>query len=581
MIATLKNIYGILTRLERREAAVLLGLTAIGMLLEALGIGLIIPTLALLIQPDLAAYNAYLGPYVRPLLSRPPTQVATIAMVVLMATYGVKNAFLGYFVWRQNRMTNHVRANISRRLLTIYLRQPWVFYLEKNSAELMRNITGEANTFSGTLTHAINLVTEGMVLVGIAGLLVLVEPVGTLLTIVLLGLSALAFYALARKQTLRWGSARQVHDALLLQHLQQALGGVKDVKLLGRERDLLGQYDVHNVASARALEFQSTMTQLPRLWLEQMAVVGLATLIISMLAQGREMVAIVPRLALFAAAAFRIMPSVTRVVSAVQAIRFGAPAVVTLHAELQRPAPEPRLANGDRWKFGSEIRFDDVTFTYPSGATPALAAASLAIRRGESVGFVGSSGSGKSTLIDVMLGLLAPQSGHVLVDGHDIHADPRVWQRQIGYVPQSIYLTDDSLRRNVAFGLANDQIDDAAVMRALKAAQLEDFVASLPDGWNTNVGERGVRISGGQRQRLGIARALYHEPPVLVLDEATSALDTDTERSVMDSVNALHHSKTILIVAHRLSTVQQCDRVFRLEGGRVLEISVPLPDLSA
>jgi ATP-binding cassette, subfamily B, bacterial PglK len=260
MIETLKSIYGILTGAERREAVSLLALTAIGMLLEALGIGLIIPTLALLIQPNLAAYNAYLEPFVRPLLTLRPTEVATAAMVVLMATYGVKNAFLGYFVWRQNRMTNRVRASISRRLLTIYLRQPWTFYLEKNSAELMRNVTGEAATFSGTLTHAIIFVTESMVLIGIAGLLVLVEPVGTLVTVALLGLSALAFYVVARKQTLRWGSARQVHDALLLQHLQQALGGVKDVKLLGREKDLLGQYDVHNVASARALEFQSTMT---------------------------------------------------------------------------------------------------------------------------------------------------------------------------------------------------------------------------------------------------------------------------------------------------------------------------------
>jgi ABC-type multidrug transport system fused ATPase/permease subunit len=265
---------------------------------------------------------------------------------------------------------------------------------------------------------------------------------------------------------------------------------------------------------------------------------------------------------------------VNRLLNAVQSLRFGVPIIDSLAEEVKLEVPPPAPQRGQRTEFTTEIRLNDVRFTYPDAPSPALDAMSITIRRGESVGFVGPSGAGKSTLVDVILGLLAPAAGEVTVDGHDIRANLRGWQDQIGYVPQTIYLNDDTLRRNIAFGLADDVIDDGAVERAMASAQLTDFVRSLPDGVETVVGERGVRLSGGQRQRIGIARALYHDPAVLVLDEATSALDTTTESAVMDAVRALHGTKTILIVAHRLSTVEGCDRLYRLENGHV----VPEPE---
>jgi ABC-type multidrug transport system fused ATPase/permease subunit len=294
-----------------------------------------------------------------------------------------------------------------------------------------------------------------------------------------------------------------------------------------------------------------------------------------MLAQNRALEAVLPTLGLFAAAAFRLMPSVNRVLGAVQSLRYGMPVIDTLCAEFKLAVPEIAVTQRSVTPFRATLELNQITYAYPAVAEPALKDISLAIQRGESVGFIGASGAGKSTLVDILLGLLAPDTGEVRVDGNDIQKNLRNWQDQIGYVPQSIFLTDDTLRRNVAFGLPNEQINDAAVHRAIRAAQLEEFVDSLPDGLETFVGERGIRLSGGQRQRIGIARAIYHDPAVLVLDEATSSLDTETERGVMQAITALQGSKTILIIAHRLSTVEHCNRLYRLQDGRVVEEGTP------
>jgi len=573
---TTSKIYNLLPFEERHRAVVLLVLMLIGMLLETLGIGLIIPTITIMMQGDIVTTYPELAPVLSFLGNPSKTMLITIVMLGLVVVYLVKNLFLCFLIWMQTSFVFNVRVNLSHRLFTIYLRQPYTFHLQRNSAELVRNVTSEVSAFTIAISSAQILVTELLVLVGITMLLVLVEPLGAFIVAIILGGAAWGFHRITRKKVSTWGVERQLHEGLRIQHIQQGLGGAKDVKLLGRESDFLAQFNIHNKQSARVTKNNTVLQNYPRLMFELLAVIGLAILVISMLKQGSDMTNIVPTLGLFAAAAFRLMPSVSRVLSSIQTLRYNLPVVNTLYDEIKLTPQESANEKPSTPKiFKNKISLTNLKYQYSGAASPALDSISMNINKGESIGFIGSSGSGKSTLVDVILGLITPSSGHVEVDGDDIQLNLRQWQDQIGYVPQTIYLTDDTLRRNIAFGLPDVQIDDDAVKNAIQGAQLDEFISSLPDGMETIVGERGVRLSGGQRQRIGIARALYHDPDVLVLDEATSALDTATEVGVMQAITALHGIKTIIIVAHRLSTVEHCDHLYRLEHGRVVEEGTP------
>lgn len=568
----------------------LLGLMLVGMILETLGVGLVIPVLALMTQPDIIAKYpvvanilAHLSPtewfaigtdtVANITTPHGPThaQVITGGMLVLVGVYSFKALYLAFLAWKQAQFVFGLQASLSQQLFAGYLSQPYTFHLQRNSAQLIRNVTGEVGHFTISILSATLLIAEIMVLFGISTLLVVVEPLGAVLVITTLGLAGFSFHRFTRGRILRWGEARQFHEGQRIQHLQQGLGSVKDIKLLGREDDFIRQYEIHNKGSASMARRQNFLQALPRLWLEWLAIIGLATLIITMIAQGKAMEVLIPTLGLFAASVFRLMPSMNRVLSSVQSLRYSLPAIDLLTEEIQSLRAVKQSVCTTTLPLKKEIKIDYVSFQYPDTPVCAIKDLSVCIPVGSSVGFIGGSGAGKSTLIDVILGLLTPTQGQVLVDGVDIQPHLRAWQNQIGYVPQSIYLTDDTLRRNVALGLAEEKIDDQCVQAAIKAAQLEDFITSLPEGLNTQVGERGVRLSGGQRQRIGIARALYHDPPVLVLDEATSSLDTATEKGVMQAVSALKSTKTILIVAHRLTTVVNCDILYRMEQGRVVK----------
>ena len=569
--STAHKIWNLLTSAERRSALLLLSLMFIGMILETLGVGLVLPALSLLTQGDIAHKYPTLQPILQTLGNLSQQNLIIGGMLVLVGMYFIKAIFLAFLAWRQTCFAFSMSAQLSQRLFNVYLRQPYTFHLQRNSAQLIRNVITEVGMFTGNgIQPGMIIITESLVLLGLCSMLLIIEPLGAIVVISVLGSASWGFHRLTSTRIQRWGEARQYRDGLRLQHLQQGMGGVKDVKLLGRELDFLERFRVHNEQSAYVGQLQSTLQQLPRIWLELFAVIGLAMLVISILAQGRGLEAIIPTLGLFAVSAFRIMPSVSRVLGAIQALRYGLPVVNLLYKEITLGVSKIFTNDRSIKHFHGALELSCVTYAYPNVEKPSLREVSLIIQRGETVGFIGASGAGKSTLVDILLGLLTPDAGEVRVDGKNIQDNTRNWQDQIGYVPQSIYLTDDTLLRNVAFGLPNEQIDGAAVQRAVQAAQLEGFVNSLPEGLETLVGERGVRLSGGQRQRIGIARALYHDPAVLVLDEATSSLDTDTEQGVMQAVTALHGRKTILIVAHRLSTVENCDRVYRMEHGKLI-----------
>ncbi len=568
---TPQKLWYLLTSEQRRSAIVLLCFMLIGMVLETLGIGMIIPALALMTQDNIADKYPLLAPWLSGLAHYSHKQLVIGGILALIVVYAVKAFFLGFLAWRQARFVFGLRAKLSQRLFTGYLRQPYTFHLQNNSAQLIRNTIGQVADVTNVTQKGLMLVTEVLVLLGIFALLLAVEPLGALLVVSLLGTAAWGFNQFTRSYVLRWGKDLQHHDGLRIQHLQQGLGGAKDVKLLGRESDFLDQYWLHNIGSANIGLRQDTLGALPRLWLELLAVTGLASLVLVMIWQGKPLNSLLPTLGLFAAAAFRIMPSGNRVINAIQSVHYSLPVIDTLYGELRLFDATKPPQQGRPLPFKNTLALNHISFQYPSAESQAIRGVSISIRRGTSVGFIGGSGAGKSTLVDIILGLLTPQSGTIKIDGIDIQTNLRGWQDQIGYVSQSIFLTDDTLRRNVAFGLPDDQIDEVAVWRAILAAQLEQFVNELPQGLDTLVGERGIRLSGGQRQRIGIARALYHDPQVLVLDEATSSLDNATEHGVMEAVRALQGDKTTLIVAHRLSTVEHCDRLFRLERGKLVE----------
>ncbi|MFZ5875356.1 MAG: ABC transporter ATP-binding protein [Nitrospirota bacterium] len=570
-LSTAGKIWGLLTSAERRSAVVLHGLMFVGMVLETLGIGLVIPAMVLMTQGDLVAKYPVLAPWLNRLGNPSHERLVIAGMLILVGVYAVKDLFLGFLAWRQARFVHEFNANLSQRLFAGYLRQPYAFHLQRNSAQLIRNTIGQAGGLADAIYQGLILITEMLVLLSLAILLITVEPQGALLVMSVFGLAGWGFHRITRSRILRWGEARQHHEGMRIQHLQQGLGGAKEVRLLGRESDFLAQYWMHNSGSARVGQRQVTLQALPRLLLELLAVCGLAALVFVMVARGKPLETLLPTLGVFAAAAFRVMPSVNRVLAALQTVRYALPVIDVLRSEIRLLDATTIPPRGRPVSFQNVLTLDQVSFQYQNAHIQALRSVSLSIPRGASVGFIGGSGAGKSTLVDIMLGLLTPVSGTVKVDGIDIQTNMRGWQDQIGYVPQSIFLTDDTLRRNVAFGLSADQIDEVAVWRAIRAAQLEQFVHDLPQGLDTMVGERGIRLSGGQRQRIGIARALYLDPPVLVLDEATSSLDIATERGFMEAIRSLHGKKTLLIVAHRLSTVEHCDRLFRLEQGKVLE----------
>lgn len=568
--ADLRDSWNLLEARQKRGAVVLSVLMLIGAALETIGVGLAIPVLALLAG---GGSSELLPRVVRAALAEQDRSYVVLAGVfVLLFAYLFKAVFRLALIWQQNRFAFQVQWSLSNRMFAAYLQRPWSFHLQHNSASLVQAVTQEVDQFAfGVVVPSLAFVSEALVVTALGALLLLIEPTGGSLVIAVLGVVGYGFHRVTDARADALTIERRRLDRLRFRVLQQGFGGVKEARLLHREGEFIRQFSAAGEQSARIGRYVQTLRDLPRLWIEVLAVAGLAVLVVVMTMRGRPTDTIVPVAGLFAVAVFRLVPSVSRMLTAAHAVGLGLVSVRSLSVALSS-ASAPGTASAchgpAEW---DRIQVDRLHFSYPSPPSPVLRDVSFSILKGQAVAFIGQSGSGKSTLVDLMLGLLAPGSGRVLVGGTDIATCMDWWQRRIGYVPQVIFILDDSVRRNVAFGVAEDRIDDAAVARAVSLAHLDGFVASLPNGLSTVVGERGVRISGGQRQRIGIARALYHDPEVLVLDEATSALDGETEATVMEAIDALHGSKTIVVIAHRSATVARCDRVLRIDGGSVQE----------
>ena len=566
-----QKLWSMLTPSQHRAILLLLGLMLIGMALEMLGIGLVFPILKLITKDNLASEYPTLEPWLDRLGNPDQGELVILAMLAFLGITLIKVLFLGFLAWQQSNLVLKVNTNLSLRLFTLYLRQPYAFHLQRNSAELIRNTMGQVGALVGAISSCMMIATESLVLFGILVLMYFVEPVGTFGVTATLGLASWGFYRCTKKRINRWGEEYQHHEGLQIQYLQEGLGAAKDVKLLGREKEFIDRYQVRNLGRAQVSRKEGLLKVFPRFGLELLTVTGITLIVFLMISQNKSMTSLVATLGLFTAATFRVMPSVSRLLSAIQNVRFTWPVVNNLHKEFCLVAEVKLQKKYPPLIFKKTLVLENVSFKYPSAEVLVLKEICISIKQGESIGFIGSTGGGKSTLVDIILGLLVPVSGVIKIDGVDIQTNTRGWQDQIGYVPQTIFLTDDTIRRNVAFGLSGNQVQDGFIWNALRSAQLEQFVKNLPEGLDTQIGEGGVRLSGGQRQRIGIARALYHNPSVLVLDEATSSLDKTTEDDFMNAVHALKQDKTLIIVAHRLTTLKQCDYLFKVENGKVIE----------
>ncbi len=576
----LKKLLYLFTTRERWQIAGLFILILIGGGFETLGVGLVLPLISLLDNPQIIQEQRPVAWVYQAVGEPAPRQFLILVGFGFIALYITKNSYLTALQYLQCRFIYSKQVELSSRLFRAYLYSPYTFHLQRNSAELIRNLSIETTLFFvSVLSPGLLALTEITILSCIALFLFLMEPVTFLMAAGVIGLATMSFYRVVRIKLSQLGKSRQYYEGQVIQTINQAFGGVKEAKVLGREQFFLNVYRQNNTASTRTLQYFQIVSQLPRFFIETVAVVGLMLIFVSVLVQGRELSEVIPTLSLFAAAAFRLMPSINRILNAVTAMRFSSHTVHVLYQDLMELKPLIATTNLSNFSkipdnalvLKTQIELRNVVYQYPGASDASLRGVSLTIPKGTSVGFVGSSGAGKTTIVDVILGLLPPTQGQVLVDGRDIYDDLSAWQRLIGYIPQSIYLCDDTLRNNIAFGIPADEINEDWIESAVESAQLTELVHSLPEGLDTLVGERGVRLSGGQRQRVGIARALYHNPEVLVMDEATAALDNQTEAGVMEAVEKLSGEKTLIMIAHRLSTVKNCDRLYFMNQGKIVD----------
>lgn len=571
----------IFNRKEKIQIFLLFITAVIGSALECIGVGVFLPFVNLLMEADVLNENEYLNQIYRALHFQ-STESFLIALTgFIIFVFVFKNVYMIIQKYAIYSFSYSTQKKISTRLLRAYMSEPYTFFLKKNVAVLQRSMQEDANLFTTGLIHFLELIVE---IVTCMALGLYLFDISNSITVIIVGLLVICvgfFTAISRKYAKQIGKNCQEYKGKIYQWMNQALAGIKEVKVLNREDFFIESYETYYQKYTKGLRDNRFLAAIPKYIVEMVCISGMLVAIIVKMRYGRKDIAdFIPQLAAFAVASFRLLPSVGRINEHVTNIMNCLPSLELVYHDLKDIEEAPDFKKTEQcgnWELHDTIEINNVCYRYPDSETEVIHNAKFTIHKGDTVAFIGESGSGKTTLIDIILGLLVPQIGKIKADDMNVFENIATWHKKIGYIPQTIYLSDDSIRNNVAFGIREEEIDDAKVTEALKKAQLLEFVDTLPNGVETFVGDRGVRLSGGQRQRIGIARALYHDPELLVLDEATSALDNDTEAAVMEAIESLHGQKTILIIAHRLSTIENADVVYEVVDSQVLEKSNKKP----
>jgi ABC-type multidrug transport system fused ATPase/permease subunit len=545
--------------------------------MEIAGIASIMPFMGAVLNPKFVTHNVFFAQIYHEFHFSSENHFLMFLGFFVLAVLFISNLTSALTIWNILRFSLSLGRDLAQNLLSSYLACPYVFFLDRNSSELVSNILAEVGrVVNGIMIPLLTICSRSVVGLAILGLLLWANPRLALMTVLILGGAYLGVFALVRKTLARLGKESSAVNAQRTQIAYETLGAIKDIKILGREREFYDRFSFPMSTYATCQARNQMISLLPRYALETLAFGGIIVIVIYLLQAEHGASRALPMISLYALAGYRLMPALQQIFANLSTVRFNLSALDKLSEDLANAVKcsgEPPAPPARPLPFSRNIALDSIVFRYPKRKEAVLDRVSLSIDANTTVGIVGSTGSGKTTTLDILLGLLIPESGTLKIDGVAIGPDSlRAWQANIGYVPQQIMLLDDTVVRNIAFGIPNGEVDFEAVITAAKLAHLHDFIMrELPQGYDTVVGERGLRLSGGQRQRIGIARALYHDPAVLVLDEATSALDNITETVIMEALHTLAHQKTILMVAHRLSTVRECDVIFVMDRGHLVD----------
>ncbi len=575
MLKILKKINILMDKTQKRSMAKLLVMMVIAAILETGAVMMVMAVVQLIISPQkLEQGDAY--KMICDILNLENTvQFSVLAILFLIGLYIAKNSFQFFLQRSLYRFVFSNQFKTASSLMKNFVRREYEYYLNAETSVIQRSITADVSNMYALIMSVLQIASETIIAVCLVIALAVQDPIMTIVIGVLLVITLGVIKNIIKPVMNRTGKENQDYGASMFSWIAQTIQGIKEIKVAGREQYFIGEYCKVGEGYVKAMERFNLFNNTPKLLIETVCIAGLLGYIMVLIVTGVDVSQMVSLFAAFGIAAMRLLPAASRINNQMTSMAFNEPFFFNVSDNLIEETDEEHtdisyaVVAKEKLPVKKEITFSDITYHYPNSDRLIFDHASVSFPIGKSIGIVGTSGAGKTTVIDILLGLLKLQGGKVLADGVDIQSKYREWLANVGYIPQMIFLLDADIRKNIAFGIPEEEIDDERLWYALKEAQLDEFVKTLPEGVNTGIGERGIRLSGGQRQRIGIARALYNDPEVLILDEATSALDNDTEAAIMESINRLHGRKTLIIIAHRLQTIEKCDMVFRVEDGSI------------
>lgn len=579
-----QKFFSIFEQSDKRKIYLLTFGVFLMLILEIFSIGLIFPLLIFLTENQIFDKFPIFQNVANLFSIETKNEFVILLIILITVVYIVKLLYSYLILYYTHHFAFHLQEKLTNKFFDFYIRMPFIMHLNRNSAFLIRNLTQEMSLFTtNCITPIISVISEGILIIGIIFLLLVIELKGALLVTFLLGSSVYVLYIISKKKTGYWADVRQKFEAERLKILQQSLGTIDELKIFGREKNIIEKFSDFTRLIAKSSRFQLILLDFPRIFLEFIAIMAFLVLLIYLILLGENVEMLLPTIGIFAAAAFRILPTSNRFLTAVQRLKYARPVINILFDELKLIREDFKKRkkqnfdsnrNKEKLKIKKYISFQNISYSYPERGK-VIDNLSLTIEKGSVIGIIGASGKGKTTFLRIVTGLLDNIQGKFIID-NQIEINTKIlmrkWQNSIGYVPQFVYLIDDTIKKNIVYGIDDDQIDNKKLEKAIELAQIKSFVDNLPEKENTIVGERGIKISGGQRQRIGIARAIYNEPEILIFDEATSSLDEKTEKVFFDQIYKLKKNKTILIVSHKRSMLDRCDKVLELENKKLNEI---------